>query len=186
MAGSRIKRLGDTPTRYGPVSRSFHWITAYLLLWQSLMAIGWRVLGDGEFMRMTSRLGPTHVSTGILVLILVIPRFLWALSNRHRRPPAEASAAGWLARKVSALFYILMFVVPALAVIRAYGSGKGCALWGLQLIPGTGQEIHWLMAPANLLHAPLAWLLALLISGHILMALFHACIGRDRIMSRMV
>lgn len=186
MADRGTGRMADTPQRYGVVSRAFHWIAAYLLVWQCLMVVGWRVLGDGAFMRTTSGFGPAHATVGVLVLVLVVPRLLWAFTNRDRRPPADAPPLGMLARVVYGLFYLLMTIVPGLALVRAYGSGKGYALWGMQLVPVTGREIPGLKAPADLLHAPLAWLLAALIAGHILMAFFHSIVLKDGTMRRML
>lgn len=178
--------LRDKPLRYGLVSRFFHWMTAYLLLWQFCMTIGWRMFGDNKIMQVASVLGPSHKVVGILVLTLVIPRFLWALSNRHQSPVADISLLGRFAKTVYTLFYILMFIVPVLALLRAYGSGQGYALWGLHLVPKTDHIIPWLRTPADRLHTPLAWTLSCLIAGHILMAIFHSVIRRDGTMSRMI
>ena len=177
--------LADGPDRYGLVSRAFHWVMAYLLLWQFLTLLGWRLLGDGAVMRTASLLGPAHGTVGVLVIGLVVPRAAWAGWNRRRRPAADSTLAGWLARGVHALFYLLMAVVPALALARAYGSGKGYALWGLQVMPATGREVGWLVAPADLLHKPLAWTLAVLVAGHIAMALLHGLVRRDGVLARM-
>lgn len=177
--------LYDMPRRHGLVSRTLHWIMAYLLMWQFVVVIGWIVLGDGAFMRTVSLFGPAHATVGTLVCGLVLPRSLWAFLNRHRRPPADAPPLGWLARGVHGAFYALMLIVPALALVRAYGAGKGYDLWGLQLIPATGHKVAALIAPADLFHAPLAWTLAVLISGHVVMALYHGIIRGDGTLARM-
>lgn len=174
----------DTAKRYGLVTRLFHWSMAYLLLWQFVTLLGWRLIGDGPFMRTVSALGPAHGTVGILVFCLVMPRLVWALTNRSRRP-ANAGLSGLMAKAVHGVFYLLMIVVPALALTRAYGSGKGFALWDVQLIAKTGQEVKWLVAPANLLHGPLAWTLAILIAGHIMAAAFHGLVLRDGTIDRM-
>ena len=183
--GDIVARLADRPDRYGLVSRAFHWIMAYLLLWQFLTLLGWRLLGDGAVMRTASLLGPAHGTVGILVIGLVVPRAMWAAWNRRRRPAADSSPAGRLARGVHALFYLLMAVVPALALARAYGSGKGHALWGMPVVHATGREVGWLVAPADLLHKPLAWALAMLVAGHVAMALLHGMVRRDGVLARM-
>ncbi len=183
--GYRRDQLGDTPTRYGPVSRAFHWILAYLLLWQSLMVSGWRVLSE-DVMREAARFGPSHTAVGVMVLLLVLPRAIWALVNRRRRPPAEAGLPGRLAHAVHAMLYALMFAIPALGLVRAYAEGKGFVLWGLHLVPATGRKIGSVIAIADLLHGPLGWTLAILVTGHIAMALIHHFILRDRTISRML
>ena len=178
------KLIRDVPGRYGFVARLFHWGMAYLLIWQFLTLIGWGVLGDGPFMQAVSLFGPAHGTVGLFVFILVFLRLAWTLSNRQTRP-VDPGALGRLARATHGIFYFLMIIVPGLALIRSYGNGKGFQLGALAIIPKTGEKIDWLMAPANLLHGPLAWTLAVLIAGHIGMALFHGIVLRDGLLRRM-
>jgi cytochrome b561 len=173
----------NSPVRYGRISRFFHWIMAYLLVWQILMFVGWRVLSE-DCMRSVSHFGPSHSLAGSLILLLVVPRALWAISGR--RPPPAAGVLGSLAQGLHGMLYVLMFTVPAVAILRAYGNGKGLALGTMQLIPATGREVGVLVKPADLAHAPLGWALAILVSGHIMMALLHHFVGRDGTLNRMV
>jgi cytochrome b561 len=70
--------------------------------------------------------------------------------------------------------YALVFIVPALALLRQYGSGRVFEPLGIPLFPGfEGERIDWMMAPGNLLHSWLGWLLLALIVGHIGMAYWH-------------
>lgn len=180
--GRVAARLADTPHRYGLISRLLHWIIAYLLLWQCLMFIGWRILDDAV-MRQVAPFGLSHTTIGVLILILVVPRTLWAI--RRARMPGGGPPLGKAARIGHALLYVMMLVVPAAALLRAYGSGKGLILGILPLIPATGHKIDALTAPADLFHAALGWTLAVLVAGHILMALCHHLVIRDGSLGRM-
>lgn len=177
--------LRDTPQRYGLVSRLLHWGAAYLLLWQFATLVGWRWLGDGAVMRSVSMFGPAHGTVGVLVLVLLLPRFAWSLRERGRRPARERGLPGRLAALVHGSFYTLMLAVPALALLRAYGSGKGFSLWNVALVPATGERTPWLVRPADLLHGPLAWTLCALIGVHVAAALFHVLVRRDGTLARM-
>lgn len=171
----------DSPERYGLVSRTLHWGMAYLLIWQFATILTWRIFGPAEWVKLVTSFGPYHGTTGLLAIVLVVIRAGWALVNRGRRPPHKAGWAGRAALAGHVVLYGLMFVIPALALLRAYGSGKGWAPW----IPATGQEIVWLTAPANALHGLLSWCLSALIVGHILMALLHRFVLKDSILARM-
>ncbi len=175
----------DTPRRYGIISRAMHWGMAYLLIWQFFSIFLWKAFGPAEWVKTVTSFGPYHGTVGLLIFPLVILRALWAWGNRTRRPRHEKSTMGRAARTGHVVLYLLMFAIPALALLRAYGNGKGWNPWGLPLIPATGEERWWLIAPANALHSTLSWLLAALIAGHIIMALFHAIIRKDGIFSRM-
>lgn len=174
--------LSDTALRYGAVSRALHWGMALLFAWQFLgmglrAALG-RVPLVGFFVG-------THVTVGLLILALAVLRLLWALANRRHRPPYDAGALGLAARLGHGALYALMLVVPALALLRLYGSGRGYAPFGLELIAPTGEKIEALMAPADALHGPLAWTLAAFIAGHIVMVAVHQLYLGDGILHRM-
>ncbi len=175
----------DSPARYGVVSRVLHWGMAYLLVWQFAMILSWRVFDGSDLLKTISSYGPGHGTVGALTIFFVTLRAIWALANRHRRP---AHAAGWVgraARAGHACLYLLMFAIPALALLRTYGNGKGWSLWGMQIVPSTGVRADWLTAPANALHGTLSWLLLCLIAGHVAVALVHHFIGRDDTLARM-
>ncbi|WP_343312699.1 cytochrome b [Brucella sp. BE17] len=175
----------DTPQRYGLISRAMHWGMAYLLIWQFFSILLWKGFGPAEWVKTVTSFGPYHGTVGLLVFLLVILRAVWAWINRTKRPPHENGTIGLAARAGHIALYLLMFAIPTLALLRAYGNGKGWNPWGLPLIPATGEERVWLIAPANALHSTLSWLLAALIAGHIIMAFFHAIIRKDGIFSRM-
>ncbi|MCD4512139.1 cytochrome b [Brucella pseudogrignonensis] len=172
----------DSPDRYGLISRVLHWFIAYMLIWQFATILTWRIFGPAGWVKFVTSFGPYHGTVGLLVLPLVVLRALWMLINRRRRPPHEMGWAGRAALAGHVTLYLLMFAIPALALLRAYGSGKGWLPW----IPATGEEVAWLTGPANALHGPLSWCLSVLIVGHILAALFHRFIRKDGILARMV
>lgn len=175
----------DNPQRYGLISRALHWGMAYLLLWQFMIILIWRIFESHSLVKAITELGPYHGTVGGCVIVLVIIRAIWALFNKTHRPAKAAGWSGLMAAIVHRSFYGLMFIIPALAVARAYGDGKGWLQWGFQIIPATGREIQWLVAPADLLHGLLSWMLLVLMLGHIAMALLHNRISRGKVLPRM-
>ncbi|MBN7809290.1 cytochrome b [Agrobacterium rosae] len=171
----------DRPDRYGLVSRLLHWTMAYLLIWQFLVIVTWRLFGDRDWVTTVTSFGPGHGTVGLLVIGLVVIRAIWALVNRKRRPVQSQSVSGRAAVAVHVSFYVLMFTIPGLALLRAYGSGKGWQPW----IPASGVEVSWMMTPANLLHGMLAWCLSILIGGHVIMALVHRFRWKGETLGRM-
>ncbi|WP_320188845.1 cytochrome b [Agrobacterium rosae] len=171
----------DTPRRYGLISRTLHWTMAYLLIWQFVVILTWRLFGDREWVRTVTLLGPGHGTVGLLVIVLVVIRAIWWTVNRNRRPVQSTTTAGHAAVVVHASAYLLMFGIPTLALLRAYGSGKGWEPW----IPASGVEVSWMMAPADRLHSLLAWGLSVLIAGHVTMALVHRFALNDQTLGRM-
>lgn len=181
IAKRTVGVLMDTPERYGLISRGLHWFMAYLLIWQFFTILSWRIFGEAGWLMFVFSLGPYHGTVGLMIIALVVIRTGWMLANRKRRPPHGAGWPGRIALAGHVGLYLLMFAIPAVALIRVYGSGKGWQPW----IPATGKEVAWLTAPADALHGPLAWCLSALIAGHILAALYHRLIRKDGILARM-
>ncbi|PZQ52117.1 MAG: cytochrome B [Rhodovulum sulfidophilum] len=173
----------DTPERYGLVSRALHWSMAALFAWQFLGMILKKLAEDSAA---ATFIRGTHSSIGALLFLLVVIRAVWAFSNRRERP---AHGTGLLGRAAAAghfALYALMIIAPALALLRAYGSGRGLNFLGMaQIIPATGTRIDWMVAPASALHGNLSWLLLALIVGHITMVFVHRDLLRDNTMAKM-
>ena len=114
----------DTPARYGRISRWLHWGMALLFAWQ-FIGMGLR-LALGRTPLVTFFVS-SHASVGLLLLLLVLVRGAWGLFNQGHRPPAEAGLIGVAARAGHAALYLLMLVVPLIALVRLYGSGRAFA-----------------------------------------------------------
>lgn len=164
---------------YGRVNRYLHWGMALLLAWQFTTTSVRVLLSDSA---LDELLWPTHRSTGFLLMVLVVVRVLWALASRASQPPAVSRAArlGHLA------LYGLMLVVPTLALLRRYGSGRAFEPFGIPLMSGfEGERIEWMVAAGSLLHGELGWLLLALIVGHVAMVFWHRRHGQN-VLSRML
>jgi len=159
--------LSDNTDRYGRVSRALHWGMALLILWQFLSAGAHFLLGDTlieEFF------WATHKPLGFLLFSLIFIRLIWALINASNRPKSLNIAAK--AGHVS--LYALLVIVPGLALLRQYGSGKSFEPFGIPLFSGfEGDEVAWMVTPGDLLHSWLGWLLLAMILGHIFMVVWH-------------
>ncbi|MGE4432203.1 MAG: cytochrome b [Sphingobium sp.] len=175
--------IKDDATRYGLVSRVLHWAMAALFLWQFAGMILKSVIGKGPLMAFWVG---SHASVGVTLLALMMLRALWALAQRAHRPPYHQGVIGTLGRLGHGGLYALMFVVPALALLRLLGSGKPVQLFGLPIRPETGERVLWMMQPANLLHGYLAWLLLIVIAGHVAMVFVHRFLWKDDILPRML
>jgi cytochrome b561 len=172
----------DTPERYGLISRLLHWGMAALILWQFLgmavkITLG-RVPLAGFFVGL-------HAPVGVLLFLLILTRIGWTLAMRHRRPAQATGLAGLAARAGHAALYLLMLVIPSLALLRAFGSDRAFSVFGVTLFPAGGAPIEWMVTAGHLLHGTLAWTLCALVGGHIAMTLLHQALWRDGTLTRM-
>jgi cytochrome b561 len=180
-AGAARALWRDSPARYGRISRGFHWLMAALFAWQFAGALLYVSLGDTAVTRFV---GGSHFTLGATLFVLVLLRGAWGLANLPRRPP-HPGRLGRAARAGHGVLYGLMVVVPALALLRQYGSGKPFTPYGIPVMPERDSKIAWMMIPGDLLHHWLAFLLLALVLGHAAMAVVHRVLWKDDKLARM-
>lgn len=173
--------LGDSPRRYGAVTKLFHWLMALLFV-QQFAKLGDRI-NDGEHW-VGDFFGPWHGFVGTLVLTLVVFRLMWAFSQRRRRPPHEGPSA-FVVKAGHAMLYLFMVLLPLTGIMYMLGYGYGLKFLSVPLVDRTGEQIDWLVTLGSL-HGPASWLFLLTIFGHVAAALFHHFIFRDEILRRMI
>lgn len=174
--------LGDTPLRYGRVTRLLHWSIAALMLWQFTGMILKLALGR---VPVVSFFVGTHQKVGLVLFGLIVLRLLWAFVNRGRRPDHGTGALGLGARLGHMALYLVMLAVPSAALLRAYGSDKVFAPFGFQIFPAQEPPIGWMVGLGDLLHGAGGWLLLALIAGHVVMVGLHEGMWRDGTLARM-
>lgn len=173
--------LMDHPHGYGLISRLFHWAMALLLLWQ-LISAALHYIDDEA--AITEFFFGFHFANGFLLLCLTVLRALWGLINLSRRSAHQsgidrAAAIGHVA------MYVLLIVVPSIALIRAYGSDRPFEPLGIPLFSGSTPEIEWMKEFGNAWHGFFGWILFLLIGGHVVMALVHDYVWKEAMIARM-
>ncbi len=171
--------ISDSTTRYGSVTRIFHWLMALGLAWMLLTAVARFINEDAAF---TEAVFAYHSQVGFTILWLAVLRVIWALVQSANRPKSD------FAVKIGHFcLYALMIAVPLLALLRSIGSGRGFTYWGVwPIFERTGEKIEWMTALGNALHGNLGWLLFAIIIGHIFFAIKHSLAPSDeKVLSRM-
>lgn len=172
----------DTPDRYGRITRILHWTIALLLAWQFAGMLVKVIVGRHA---VTAFMVGTHKPLGTLLMILIAARALWAFWQWRNRPRHPATFIGRAASAGHALLYALMLYIPAVALLREYGGTRAFAPWGIALFPERVQEIGWMVSLADASHSTLAWILLVVILGHIAMVALHHWRWRDNTVARM-
>jgi cytochrome b561 len=168
---------------YGPTAKVFHWVIAALIAIQ--LPLGWLMpdihRGQTPGLAMT-----VHVSIGMTILLLIVPRLLWRLT--HPVAP-EANLPLWQ-RVSSELVHWLLYLVVLLATFSGWfaASAKGWTiyLFGEVALPHLVERGSALGRSIGDLHATLTWVLLGLVGLHVVTALVHLFIYRDRVMYRML
>ena len=169
--------LKSTPTRYGSVAITIHWVSAAAII--ALLVSGTIMAGAvGEAKR---SILPIHATIGCLVLLLTLLRLAWWIWGDKRpqpvagQPPMQQLAA----RIVHALLYAAIIVLGASGIATLALSGAVPALLSGALLP----DFSGLLPRTT--HGLVSKLMIALLALHIGAALFHQFIRRDRLLARM-
>jgi cytochrome b561 len=168
--------------QYGTTAKLLHWLVVALLVVQYL--IGW-LMPDihrgppGTPMTM-------HISFGIVILLLIVLRLAWRLG--HPVAP-ESSLPAWQRLSSEAVHWLLYVLVLAATISGwLFASFRGWSVSLFYLIPlpmlsgdnaAAGKFIDgW--------HQAMEWSLLVLVGIHVLAALAHLFVYRNRVMHRML
>ncbi|MDY6946562.1 MAG: cytochrome b [Pseudomonadota bacterium] len=174
-----------------PVSmRALHWTMAIIIL--GLIWAGWTMVSmNDEDLAKYGDFYPWHKSFGMLALFLVMARLF--IRTRARLPPLPAGLSAWegkAARFGHFALYTLMIVVPCMgyAMSSSFTQSDGVYFFGVnlpELLPKNDARFEVFQT----LHRWLAYTLLALVALHLLGALKHRFLDRNRdndVLSRMI
>lgn len=175
--------LKSTPARYGAVTQTIHWLTAFLVLAAYLLGEGGpeRILYSAERATQLN----AHETLGVAVLALLVLRIVWRIFDPT---PKEAPSPGWIritSRIVQGLLYLLLIAIPVTAILGAWFTGHPIFVAGSEVGPFTGLS-HDLGEGFFEVHETLANLILIVAGVHAVAALFHHFVLRDGVLLTML
>ncbi|MBJ3761914.1 cytochrome b/b6 domain-containing protein [Maribius pontilimi] len=181
--------LTNSASRYGTITKSFHWLTALLIL----TAIPLALIGEelpqetSDQVAVKALVYSIHKTLGVTIFFVALLRIAWALTQPKPVPVhPERQAETFLAEAVHWCLYSALIVVPLSGWI-GHSAAEGFApiylpfADSLPFVPKSPEVEH----AAFLTH----WVFTNVLIGslilHILGALKHAFIDRDGTLARM-
>ncbi|KEQ28644.1 cytochrome b [Pedobacter antarcticus] len=167
------------PTHFNTTARILHWLMAAMIL--AMIFVG---LGMMTSLTWRPWLLDLHMPIGIAILLLVIIRFINRLSFSVPKMPAsisnfQSTAAGTL----HWLLYAMMLALPLTGWAQLSAGGFLVKLFPGINLPSILQQSPFLYALLHDAHRVMAWLLFLMVVGHLSAALLHAWAYRDGLFS---
>jgi cytochrome b561 len=167
---------------YGTPAKVMHWLVVALLMVQ--FPIGWfmpDVHGGPPGGPMTF-----HISFGMTILALIALRFVWRIT--HPVAP-ESSLPSW--QRISSevvhwLLYVLVLATTMTGWLFASFRGWSVSYFYLVPLPMLADKNAVAIRQIDGWHQIAEWALLLTIGVHVVAALAHIFIYRDRIMQRML
>lgn len=172
--------LTSTPSRYGAIPVTIHWLTALLIL--VAIITGFRA-GDSIDPAAKAALLRVHIPVAIVILLLTIGRIVWWFFFDKKPLPAQGSLAWqeWFADTVHLLFYAVILGMVASGIGMIVLSGAGAVIFG----GATAELPNFLQYPPRIPHGLGVKFLIVLLVTHVGAALYHHFIRHDGLLWRM-
>ncbi len=125
-----------------------------------------------------------HKSIGITLLVLVIFRTFWRIT--HQPPALLETLKIWEKKLATAghhMLYLLMYIMPVTGLVMAVFSKFGIKWFGIPLLSGLDNKS--VREAFMSIHEIVGWVLLAVITIHVLGALKHKFIDKDKTLSRM-
>lgn len=175
--------IKNTTDRFGIVAILLHWIIAILIIGMLTLGLYMTELPIGlEKLKFYG----WHKEFGILILMLVIVRFIWRLSNLT---PTLAILPWWEklgARIMHWALYGFMFAMPMTGWLMSSAAGLSVSFFGLFTLPNFVMPNEQLFKLLAEIHEWLGFGLIAAIIGHTAAALKHRFIDKDNILRRIL
>lgn len=168
--------------RYSTPAIALHWLIALLIL--ATVPLG-LVMTELALSPIKLRLYSYHKWIGVTVFGLACLRLAWRATHL---PPALPPMPAWqarLSRFVHGALYGLLLAVPLSGWLYSSATGVPTVYLGWWQLPDLVARDRELAAALRLVHKSLNVGLALLVLTHLLAALKHQIVDRDRLLTRM-
>lgn len=161
----------QSPIAWSGVSKTFHWIVALCIV----VAVALGLLAESAQMSPGKlQLFIWHKSMGITVLALMILRLSWRALHRAPDELAELSSIQRrMARLGHAALYCIALLMPLSGWVLNSAANFPFKWFGVVAVPMLIEPDKAIQSNVAIAHSALAWVLVVLVLGHLLMAFKH-------------
>lgn len=176
--------LRNSINHWGSVSKFFHWLIALLVIIMLIVGISMGYLPKG----VKPPIYNLHKSIGLTVLILMILRLIWRLSNPIPRfPETTPSWQVFAARLSHRWLYFIIIIMPLSGWIMSTAAGHPPDFWWIVKIDFPFIPLSKPLASFfSKVHLILAWIIIVSLIIHVLGAMKHWLINKDHVLQRML
>lgn len=177
-----MNALLNSKDGYGLVSRCIHWFSALLII--CLIVVGF-VMSSMEATEVKYLLYGYHKQWGVVAGMLLFVRLIWLSNNPQVESFKDAKWRMRFAIITKKMLYFFMIAYPISGVIMSMAGGHGINFFGFQL-PQFVEENPEIAGMMHGLHNAMSWAFVMVISLHILAALYHHYKLKDGLLNRML
>jgi cytochrome b561 len=176
--------------QYTATAKSLHWLIVGLLIVQYILSFEMPDVHRGVA---PEGLIGLHLSFGVTIILLMLARLAWRLT--HPAPPPPEGLPSWqllASRWTHFSLYLLLFLVPVIGLINAQAHGFHVTAFGILPVPEVvpmgvdGRPTSAIFRQIGEPHILLSYVLLGVAGLHVLGALYHRLVLRDRVLARML
>ena len=187
----------NTVENYGSIAKFLHWGTAFLFL-VSYMSVYYRHWFTEEKTPENWTALQLHLSIGVTIAVVVALRIVWRIGNRA---PDLEPGKKWEHLAAHAGHYALYAIMIVMPITGYVGTGVNTEYFFTFDIPkfedtplfeslvsnGLGITFKEFEEPIDFIHKEIlgAWLVWILILGHVSAALYHHFVKKDKTLNKM-
>lgn len=176
--------MQDNPTRYGTLSRLFHWGIGVVFI--VILGVG-LFMGDLEAGATKMTVYTLHKSFGVTVFVFMFARALWRMQNGFiPLPERTPQIVKWAARANIVLLYICLFLMPLSGILMSLLGGYGINYFGVFTIPPVFSEKTPAAGFFYETHEVTGTIVMIALVLHVAGSLYHHFIRRDGVLRRML
>jgi cytochrome b561 len=175
-------RLSNTASHYGLITRLLHTLIALLIIAQIIIALMMEYMSG----KIVGTLYFVHKSLGLTLLFLAIIFIVWRFFNpRPKLPTATPLWQRIAANTVQFCLYLLILIMPLSGWLMSNAAGYPPSFWGWFTLGAPIAQSKALASLFDSIHVICAWLISILIIIHVLGALKHYWIDKDKVLQSM-
>src|SRR5579862_942195 len=163
--------------RYDGVAVFYHWTMAVLVVIVGTLGLlhdSWPHATQAKWINI-------HALIGLAVWVLLVLRLSWRMGHRPPDlPPDVGEVSQRASYPVHLLLYLLLFVIPVFGIITFIWHGRAFDFGLFQVNPHVSSD-RAIFHPTEDIHGYLAYGLFGLIGLHVLAALWHHFVRKDRV-----
>jgi len=187
----------NTHENYGLIAKTIHWLTALLFLgaYASVYYRHWftdaKTPGNWNALQI-------HLSFGVTIAVFVLLRIIWRLMNTNTAEEAGTALEHRAAKLGHYALYAIMIIMPITGYIGTGVATEFFFMFDIEKFPNTwfftqviqeglGISFETFENPIDFIHKEVlgAWLVWMLIAGHVMAALYHHFVRKDRTLKKM-
>lgn len=187
--------IRNTAENYGSIAKWLHWLTALLFL-GSYISVYYRQWFTEDKTPENWTALQLHLSIGVTIGVIVVLRILWKISNRSPEPEPGTRLEHLAAKLGHLALYAVMIIMPITGYL---GTGVDTEYFFMFDITSFKNTEYFIMnysdtmtfkefeKPIDFIHKDImgAWIVWLLVAGHIAAALYHQFVKKDRTLRKM-